>query len=79
MLDTRRKRDGSHRYPLSNPQATVWGSQERILEAGVDRKSAETKDGGIAVAQEILVESEHLPAADSGTTDPAHDDWGYRN
>ncbi|KAH7116380.1 hypothetical protein EDB81DRAFT_952986 [Dactylonectria macrodidyma] len=75
MFDTRRKQDGSRCHPLSNSHATAWGSEERILDAGIHGKSTATKGGGIVVAQEVCVESEHVSAADSGRTDPAHDDW----
>lgn len=78
MFDTRRKQDGSRLHPLSNSQTTAWGSEERILDAGMHGKSAATKDGGIVVAQEIYVESKHMSAADSGTADPAHNDWGLK-
>ncbi|KAH7142647.1 hypothetical protein B0J13DRAFT_636189 [Dactylonectria estremocensis] len=77
MLDTRRKQDSSRCHPVSNSQATAWSSEERILEAGIHRKGTAT-DGGIVVAQEICVESEHVSVADSSRTDPAHDEWGLR-
>lgn len=78
MFDTRGKQDGSCCHPLSNSQATAWGSEECILDEGIHGKSTAAKDGGIVVAQEICVESEHVSVADSGRTDPAHDDWGLR-
>ncbi|KAM6511095.1 hypothetical protein FALCPG4_016098 [Fusarium falciforme] len=78
MFDSTRKRDSSRRHPLSNAQATAWGSEERILGAGRDAKSAATTDGGIVVAQKIHIESEQMVAADSSTTEPAHDDWGFK-
>ncbi|KAH8658557.1 hypothetical protein BGZ61DRAFT_486164 [Ilyonectria robusta] len=78
MFDTRQKQHGSRRHPLSNSQTTAWGSEERIMGAGIPRESATNKDGGIVVAQEISVESERMSAADSSTADPAHNDWGFK-
>ena len=78
MFGIRRKHDGSSCHPLPNSQTTAWGSEERILDAGMHGKSTATKDGGIVVAQEICVELEHMSAADSGTADPAHNNWGFK-